>query len=42
MTPIVFCASLPPWPIEYALAENSCAMRNVRSTRCGRIFRNNQ
>ena len=26
--PMVFCASLPPWPSEYAAAERSWSLRN--------------
>src|SRR5690349_376434 len=35
MMPIVFCASLPPWPSEYAPADSSCRRRNQRSMREG-------
>ena len=35
MMPIVFCASLPPWPSEYSAADTSCRMRNRRSTANG-------
>ena len=33
MMPIVFCASLAPWPRLNAAAETSCSPRNVRLTR---------
>src|SRR4051794_35370717 len=33
--PMVFCASLPPWPSEYSEAETNCRMRNARSTANG-------
>ena len=33
--PIVFCASLPPWPRLYRPAETSCRRRNRLSTRSG-------
>ncbi len=36
MMPIVFCASLPPWPREYAAAEKSWPRRKKPSTRAGR------
>ena len=32
MMPMVFCASLPPWPRLYAAADTSCARRNQVST----------
>ena len=32
MTPMVFCASLPPWPRLKAAADSSCSRRNTRST----------
>src|SRR5882757_1232298 len=35
MMPMVFCASLPPWPSEYSDAETNCRMRNARSTAKG-------
>src|SRR5688572_22830379 len=35
MMPIVFCASLPPWPMLYAAADASCKRRNQWSTFCG-------
>ena len=35
MMPMVFCASLPPWPSEYSEAETNCRMRNARSTANG-------
>src|SRR6201999_2391749 len=35
MMPMVFCASLPPWPSEYSEAEPNCRMRNARSTANG-------
>src|SRR5258707_1827353 len=35
MMPMVFCASLPPWPSEYNDAETNCRMRNARSTANG-------
>src|SRR3954470_24125937 len=35
MMPMVFCASLPPWPSEYSDAETNCRMRNARSTANG-------
>src|SRR4051812_12428404 len=35
MIPMVFCASLPPWPSEYSDAETNCRMRNARSTANG-------
>ena len=31
ITPIVFCASLSPWPSEYAPADTKCSPRKVRS-----------
>src|SRR6266545_6224194 len=40
MMPIVFCASLPPWPRLYSDADTSCSRRNQRSTRWG-VVRNN-
>src|SRR5688572_5976673 len=39
MMPIVFCASLPPWPRLYAAAETSWSRRNHRSTRPGEKLR---
>src|SRR5262245_33168422 len=39
MMPIVFCASLPPWPSEYRPAEISCRRRNQLSTRKGELRR---
>src|SRR5215208_639607 len=33
MIPIVFCASLPPWPSEKAAADNSWPRLNILSTR---------
>src|SRR5512140_1199048 len=35
MMPMVFCASLPPWPSEYSDAETNCRMRKARSTANG-------
>src|ERR1700736_659418 len=35
MMPMVFCASLPPWPSEYSEAETNCNMRKARSTANG-------
>src|SRR3977135_2734064 len=35
MMPMVFCASLPPWPSEYSDAETNCRTRNARSTANG-------
>src|SRR2546426_46329 len=35
MMPMVFCASLPPWPRLYKDDEMSCSLRNKRSTRLG-------
>jgi hypothetical protein len=35
MIPMVFCASLPPWPRLNAAADNSWSRRNRRSTRRG-------
>ena len=35
MMPMVFCASLPPWPSEYSEAETNCRMRKARSTANG-------
>src|SRR5450631_4606636 len=35
MMPMVFCASLPPWPSEYSEAEANCRMRKARSTANG-------
>src|SRR5205085_3141670 len=35
MMPIVFCASLPPWPSEKAAAESNWPFRKKRSTLCG-------
>ena len=35
--PIVFCASLPPWPMLYIADDTSCSLRNQRSVcRCVR------
>ena len=42
MMPIVFWASLPPWPSEYSPAETSCARRNRLSTFSGDVRRNSQ
>src|SRR5258708_15948270 len=39
MMPIVFCASLPPWPRLYIEEEKSCSLRNRRSTRLGVVRR---
>src|SRR5690349_24724596 len=39
MMPMVFCASLPPWPKLYAAADSSCNRRNHRSMRDGAIRR---
>src|SRR4030088_660412 len=33
--PMVFCASLPPWPSEYSVAEKNCKMLKARSTANG-------
>src|SRR6202165_470323 len=35
MIPMVFCASLPPWPSEYSDAETNCRTRKARSTANG-------
>src|SRR5258708_24399292 len=35
MIPMVFCASLPPWPSEYSDAETNCRIRKARSTANG-------
>src|ERR1700732_2495463 len=35
MIPMVFCASLPPWPSEYNDAETNCRIRKARSTANG-------
>ncbi len=35
MIPMVFCASLPPWPSEYSEADANCRIRNARSTANG-------
>src|SRR5258708_18712139 len=35
MIPMVFCASLPPWPSEYSEAETNCRIRKARSTANG-------
>src|SRR6201999_3855062 len=35
MMPMVFCASLPPWPSEYSDAEANCRIRTARSTANG-------
>src|ERR1700712_1043991 len=35
MMPMVFWASLPPWPSEYSEAETNCRMRKARSTANG-------
>src|SRR3954465_12573744 len=35
MIPIVFWASLPPWPSEYSEAETNCRLRNVLATAYG-------
>src|ERR1700730_9632772 len=35
MMPMVFCASLPPWPSEYSEAETNCRIRKARSTANG-------
>jgi hypothetical protein len=35
MMPMVFCASLPPWPRLYRPADTSCARLNQLSTRSG-------
>src|SRR3984893_8826358 len=35
MMPMVFCASLPPWPSEYSDADTNCRMRKARSTANG-------
>src|SRR5450631_4389548 len=35
MMPMVFCASLPPWPSEYSDAETNCRIRKARSTAKG-------
>src|SRR5689334_4664863 len=42
MMPMVFCASLPPWPRLYAAADNNCSLRNQASIFCGARFRNSQ
>jgi hypothetical protein len=39
MMPIVFCASLPPCPSEYAAADTSCSLRKIRSTFTGVALR---
>src|SRR5262245_56975095 len=38
ITPMVFCASLPPWPRLYAAAANSCALLNQRPASRGVLF----
>lgn len=35
--PIVFCASLPPWPRLYRPADSSCSRRKRRSTLLGAV-----
>src|SRR4051812_21912061 len=35
MMPMVFCASLPPWPRLYDAADSNCKRRNHLSTRRG-------
>src|SRR3954449_12703756 len=35
MMPMVFWASLPPWPSEYSDAEANCRIRKARSTANG-------
>ena len=40
MTPIVFCASLPPWLIEYAADEAKCSALKVLLARLGCAFLN--
>src|SRR4051812_28689210 len=40
MMPMVFCASLPPWPRLYAPADTSWSRRNQRSMRDGVARRN--
>src|SRR5882724_10382240 len=35
MMPMVFCASLPPWPSEYSEADTNCRIRKARSTANG-------
>src|SRR5437867_2611273 len=42
MMPMVFCASLPPWPRLYRPADTSCRRRNQLSTRSGDELRNSQ
>ncbi len=42
MMPIVFCASLAPWPRLYAAADISCSLRKCRSTRDGAVPRQTQ
>src|SRR6476660_4944117 len=42
MMPMVFCASLPPWPSEYKDAEPNCKMRKRRSTAYGVLPTNAQ
>ena len=42
MMPIVFCASLPPWPSEYKPALTNCRRRNRLSTFEGELRRQSQ
>src|SRR5690349_10420307 len=37
MMPIVFCASLPPWPSEIIDADTNCRVRKLRSTVYGAV-----
>src|SRR4029450_7089033 len=39
MMPMVFCASLPPWPSEYSDAETNCSTRNRGPTPKGDAWR---
>jgi hypothetical protein len=40
MTPMVFWASLVPWPSDTAAEEASCPIRNPRSVRSSPVRRN--
>ena len=42
MMPMVFCASLPPWPRLYSEAESNCKRRNHRSTLDGGVRKKSQ
>src|SRR6478609_7959115 len=39
MMPMVFCASLAPWPSEYSEAETNCRARKVLSALIGATLR---